>query len=201
MEQLKKTLTALPIAAGLVLAVSACTDTGDDVARVPNQTQSPEPSAESAAAPSEATGQSSTGLAEFGAAGSRDAQAAVASAEAAVRGSSAIELDYSERHQSWEVDLFDVDTEHEVQVSPDGSEVLEQRESGGVEPEVAGELEQAKISMADALAIAIEAASGNVEEVSLEDEDGRPVWEVEIDHGDGSSTDVRINAMTGDRII
>jgi uncharacterized membrane protein YkoI len=197
METPQRILLVLPIAAGLALGVSACNDTGDDVSQ-PDQDQTQ--STETATAGQGASGAPSTGGTGSALAGERNAQAAVETAVAAIRGSSAVELDYSDRHQAWEVDVFDVDTELEVEVSPDGSQVLEQRESGGVEAEQARELAEAKVSMAEALATAAQVEAGNVDRVTLKDEDGKPVWEIEIDSPDGSSTEVLVDATTGEQI-
>jgi uncharacterized membrane protein YkoI len=205
MEQLKKTLTVLPIAAGLALAVAACDSggaeegTGEDEVSLAEPTQAQTTAGTLVPSP-EATDTSGPSDGGTAMAGERDAQAAVEAAVQAVAGAAAFELDYSDDNQSWEVDLIHVDAEWEVTVSPDGSEVLLEQESGAAEPENADALEQAEISMAEAIAAALEEESGNVDEVGLEDEDGQPVWEVEVESGDGSSTDVRIDAMTGDRI-
>ena len=193
MEQLRKTFTALSIAAGLAVTVSACDATGDDISQ-------PEPGQAQPAETPAGAGNPSPGGTGSAMPGERNARAAVETAVNAVRGSSAIELDFSDRLQAWEVDVFDVDAELEVQVSPDGSEVLAQRESGGAEPEQARELEQTRVSMSEALVTAAEAESGNVDEVTLGDEGGLPVWEIEIGREDGSSADVLIDAVTGEQI-
>ena len=92
------------------------------------------------------------------------------------------------------------DTEHEVRVSPDGNEVIEQRESGPAESEDVTDLGAASVLMSDAIGTALAEVPGQVEEASLDDEDDMPVWEIEIQAEDGSCTEVLIDAVSGDRV-
>lgn len=50
----------------------------------------------------------------------------------------------------------------------------------------------------EAIEIALKEVPGLVEEVELEDEDGVPVFEIEIVSADGLETEVEIDALTGD---
>lgn len=50
----------------------------------------------------------------------------------------------------------------------------------------------------DAIEIALKEVPGTVEEVELEDEDGKLVFEIEIVSTDGTETEVEIDAMSGD---
>lgn len=129
-----------------------------------------------------------------------DGSAAVETAIAAVAGSAAIELDYSDRRQAREVDVISGDIEHEVRVSPDGNEVIEQRESGPAESEDVTDLGTASVLMSDAIGTALAEVPGHVEEASLDDEEDMPVWEIEVEAEDGSTTDLLIDAVSGKRI-
>ena len=115
-------------------------------------------------------------------------------------GSAAIELGYSDRRQSWEVDVISGDTEHEVRVSPDGTEVIEQRESGTAESEDVTDLGAASVLMSDAIGTALAEVPGQIEEASLDDEEDMPVWEIEVEAEDGSITELLIDAVSGERI-
>lgn len=194
-----KKFCILPTIAATMLALSACNGGGE--------ASSPEGGSSEVATETapDSTGMTSSGTASpdagaTGADGNRDPLAAIATAVEAVPGSSAVELDYSNRHQSWEVELINVDAGHEVEVSPDGSEVLDQHAAGSADPEDAGDLKQANVSMAEAVGTALEGANGPVDEVSLDSEDGLPMWEIEIEESGGSSTELLVDGMTGELI-
>lgn len=207
MESLKKNLSFVSIAAGLALALSACGEDGDQTQapEEPTQTQTTmeTPGASPGASPATSPGGSpgATGGTGSPIAGvQRDARAAVATAVAAVNGSTAIELDFSDSRQEWEVELVSADTEHEVRVSPDGSEVLEQKEGGAADEEDRSELEGMTVTLAKAIETAQQEAAGQVQEASLESENDKPVWEVEIRAEDGKSTEIQIDAKTGEPV-
>lgn len=198
---MNKKFSVLPIVAATMLTVSACNG-GGETTEAPssdgtNQSETEGTPASAGMASPETT---SPGAGDTGAAGKRDPRAAIATAVEAVPGSSAVELDYSKRNQSWEVELINVSAGHEVAVSPDGSKVLDQHPTGAADPEDAGDLNQANISMMDAVGTVLEEAGGTVDEVSLDSEDGQPMWEIEIEQGEGSSTELLVDGMTGELI-
>ncbi|EMY34289.1 putative lipoprotein, partial [Arthrobacter crystallopoietes BAB-32] len=132
--------------------------------------------------------------------GERNASAAVETALAAVDGSMAFELSFNRSRGEWEVELVSADTEHEVRVSADGSEVLEEHTSGAVDAEDRTELQGARVPLAEAITTAQEEADGEVQEASLEDENGKAVWEIEIRPEGGQETEVLIDAATGEPV-
>ena len=132
--------------------------------------------------------------------GDTNGDAAVTTAVAAVAGSAAIEADYSSDRLGWEVELVSGGMEYEVLVLADGSEVLEQREKGPADEEDRLAVESAAVPLVEAILTAHQVINGNLSEASLEDEDDRPVWEVEIRAEDGSVNEVIIDAVSGERI-
>jgi uncharacterized membrane protein YkoI len=132
--------------------------------------------------------------------GDSNGRAAVETAVAAVPGSAAVDVDYSSDRQGWEVELVSGGTEHEVLVLADGSEVLDQRDKGPADEEDRLAIESATVSLIEAIETAQQAAVGDLEEASLEDEGDKPVWEVEIRAEGGGLTEVVIDAVSGEQI-
>lgn len=204
MRPMQTKFSVLPLIAAIALSLSACN--GGEEASSPdeaNQSGAEEaPGNPGATSPGTAGPEAGDTAAadETGAADKRDPLAAIATAVEAVPGSSAVELDYSKRNQSWEVELINVSAVHEVAVSPDGSKVLDHHPAGSADPEDSGDLKQANISMTEAVGTVLEEADGPVDEVSLDDEDGRPMWEIEIESPDGTSTELLVDGMTGELI-
>jgi uncharacterized membrane protein YkoI len=127
-----------------------------------------------------------------------DVAAVVATAEGAVDGSRAQELERSDEDTGWEVTVVAGDTEHEVVVSPDGTEVLSQRQGWTVDDEDRAALERATVDLAQAVETAREEVDGDLEDVSLDEEGRVLVWEVDIrEPGAEDSAEVRINAEDG----
>ncbi|GLB67906.1 PepSY domain-containing protein [Arthrobacter mangrovi] len=131
--------------------------------------------------------------------GEPNASAALLTALAAVQGGDAMVLDFRNGTQAWRVDVVGADTDYRVLVSPDGSKVLEQH-SRAADPEDRSQLGQAKITMAEAMATAQQQASGQVSEASLDKENGKIVWKIEVTSTDGQSTDVLIDAVSGETV-
>ncbi|EMY32468.1 propeptide PepSY amd peptidase M4 [Arthrobacter crystallopoietes BAB-32] len=199
MEPLKKNLSVVSIAAGLALALSAC---GEDssATQAPAEDKAQErveaPGGSPAATP-DATEDTSSSKGD----GKPDARAAVETAVAEVDNGTAVELDFSDDRKSWEVELVSADTEQEVRVSPDGSEVLGQEWLGEADEEDRSELQGAKVTLAEALGAAQQEAAGEIKEASLDDDENDiPVWEVEVRVEKERSEEVRINAATGEPI-
>ncbi|WP_158300473.1 PepSY domain-containing protein [Arthrobacter crystallopoietes] len=111
-----------------------------------------------------------------------------------------MDVDYSDDRQGWEVELISGGTEHEVLVLADGSEVLDQRDKGPADEEDRRAVESATVSLAEAIETAQQAAVGDLEEASLEDENDKPVWEVEIRSEGGTLTEVLIDAVSGEQL-
>ncbi|QTG79533.1 PepSY domain-containing protein [Arthrobacter crystallopoietes] len=208
-----RSLPILSAAAGLAFVMTGCDSVEDGPATTGEGTQeqvapettgaTPEPTVTSPAAASASPGPTSPGTGGVTGTpptGDTNGDAAVATAVAAVAGSAAIEVDYSSDRLGWEVELISGGLEYEVLLLADGSEVLEQREKGPADEEDRLAVESAAVPLVEAISTAHQVINGNLSEASLEDEDDRPVWEVEIRAEDGSVNEVIIDAVSGERI-
>jgi uncharacterized membrane protein YkoI len=201
MDQRSRNLTTIAFAVGLALSMAACDspEQGAPTTAGPTQTQMA-PSATPGTSPGTTPGAAAPGEGGSPAAGGEpNASAALLTALAAVRGSDAIELDFRPGSQAWRVDVIGADTDYRLLVSPDGSEVLEEH-SRAADPEHRSELQQAKIPMSEAITIGQQQAGGQISEVSLDDENGKIVWKVEVISTDGQRTEVLIDAVSGEAV-
>ena len=201
MDQRSRNLTTIAFAVGLALSMAACDspEQGAPTTAGPTQTQMA-PGATPGTSPGTTPGAAAPGEGGSPAAGGElNASAALLTALAAVRGSDAIELDFRPGSQAWRVDVIGADTEYRLLVSPDGSEVLEQHPRAA-DPEHRSELQQARIPMSEAITIGQQQAGGEISEVSLDDEDGKVVWKVEVISTDGQRTEVLVDAVSGEAV-
>jgi uncharacterized membrane protein YkoI len=206
-------LPTLTAAAGLALVMTGCDSVEDGPATTGEGTQeqvapettgaAPEATATPPGAASASPGATSPGAG--GATGTpptgdSNGDAAVETAVAAVAGSAATEIDYSSDRLGWEVELISGRMEYELLVLADGSEVIDQRERGPADEEDRLAVQEATVPLAEAIDTAHQIVNGDLEEASLEDEDEKPVWEVEIRAEDGSVNEVVIDAVSGEQI-
>lgn len=193
--------TAHTPTAALILTVGALLlgGCGNDAGTAPESQTTPtatDGAAATTAAPSEAG--PSEGAASGEAASMRDVARVVAAAESVVERSQALDLDWQDDGSGWDVTVVAGDTEHEIRVSPDGSDVLSQREDGQVDDEDRTELQRATVDLIQATETARGEVNGEVEDVSLDEDDGALVWEVAIrEEGARDSIDVHLNAEDG----
>ncbi|WP_298871295.1 PepSY domain-containing protein [uncultured Microbacterium sp.] len=122
----------------------------------------------------------------------QDAVRAVTTAESDA-GGRAFALDADDNR--WEVHVAVGDQEVEVQVSTDGTRAESSDGSERLDADDSAALQATTTTLADAIRIAATRASGGarVEEAVLEQEDGAPVWKVEIAGG----TTVRVSGVDG----
>lgn len=129
-----------------------------------------------------------------------DAQAAVGVALAAVPGGAVIEVERETHHGQavWEVVVRDPNGRGiELKIETTTGDILK-RESENL-PWYAKD-SAPKIDIREAIAIALAATPGTIEETELDWEQGRLVWEVEILTANGRLVELDIDAVTG-RII
>ena len=204
MDQRSRNLTTIAFAVGLALSIAACDspEQGAPTTAGPTQTQMA-PGATPGTSPGTTPGAAAPGEGGAGgspaAGGELNASAALLTALAAVRGGDAIDLDFRPGSQAWRVDVIGADTEYRLLVSPDGSEVLEQH-ARAADPEHRSELQQARIPMSEAITIGQQQAGGEISEVSLDDENGKIVWKVEVISTDGQRTEVLVDAVSGEAV-
>jgi len=104
----------------------------------------------------------------------------------------------------WDVDVTAADgSRHEVGVDATTGEVVaresddadDDRGDDDGDPSLAAD---AAVTQAEAEAAARATAPGTIHQVTIEREDGRVVWDVEVDGDDGARHDVQVDAETGD---
>lgn len=122
----------------------------------------------------------------------QEAVRAITTAEADA-GGRAFELDTDDGQ--WQVHVAVGDREVEVRVSADGSRAESSDDSDGLDADDDAALRAATTTLADAIRIAATRASGEarIEEAALEQEDGSPVWKVDLAGG----ITVRVSGTNG----
>ncbi|PYF97845.1 Peptidase propeptide and YPEB domain-containing protein [Georgenia satyanarayanai] len=126
------------------------------------------------------------------------ANALSAAAEELGGQSFAVERNDDDGEELWEVSVAVGDDDIEVHVSVDGNEIVHEGEREPLEDEDRRRLEGASISAAEAATTAATEMSATVEEVDLNEHLGTVVWDVELLTTDGATTEVRVDATTGE---
>ena len=116
---------------------------------------------------------------------------AVKTAEAEV-GGEAYELDDQDRDGTWEVDVMTADGAFEVKVADDGVTVVDV-ENEDMDADERAALENSAISLVEAVEKAHAEFGGVLDDVELEEEDGRWYWEISFEGRD----DVYVNLSDG----
>ncbi|MGB3954605.1 MAG: PepSY domain-containing protein [Brooklawnia sp.] len=118
--------------------------------------------------------------------------AAVALAESEVPGSQAVGLDLDD-DGSWEVEVISGERKFEFDISADGRTVLE-REEDDADDDKVSKLAQVQVPITDAISTAMTQVAGQFDDAELDEEDGRVVWEVNLD----DDVDVHVDVVTGE---
>lgn len=199
-----RTLKSLSVAvvAAAALTLSAC-GSGGDAEQTDGVEQSQAPQEESAPADGAQSEETPTAEASASDSASGSAQggeleaagAAIETAEAE-NGGTAHHIDWDD-NEHWEIDVVG-DREWEYQVSADGSSV-EQTDEDDADGDDTREVEQAEVTLLEALETALEDTPGTIDDAELDEDDGSLHWEVGIyAEGSSDSTDIRIDAQSGD---
>lgn len=98
----------------------------------------------------------------------------------------------------WEVSVAVGDEDVEVFVSMDGNAVVREGERESLDDEDRRELDQVSITAAQAATTAATEAGASVEEVDLDEDGGTLAWDIELLTTDGATTEVRVDAVTGE---
>ncbi|MEE6272749.1 PepSY domain-containing protein [Georgenia wangjunii] len=198
----------LPTAAALTLVAGALAGCGGDG----GSDQTEEPGIESTGSPAASPSETVTDLAPDqpslspGSSASPDAFAAddagltaLSTAETAVENARAFELDRSDDDGGrWEVQIAADGVEHEVRVSLDGTTLIDHEREDELDDEDRTRLDAASVAAAEAGFNALSEVSGAITEITLDEERGTVVWEVEVRTSDGADIDVLIDAATGE---
>lgn len=193
----------------LALGVSACGQTGtptetpaapatraeapaETAPGGPATTQAESPPAAPAGTPQTAPAPGQASANERNAAALR----AIATAESAANGT-AYEIDDEDDDQTWEVDVMVGERSVEVKVSADGNTVVSQSDDDDDDADDRARLSRATVPLAQAIEIALREVPGTLDDVELDDEDGRDVWEVKIDTPDNDDVKVYVSITDG----
>ena len=191
-----RTLSAAVIAAA-ALTVSAC-GSGDDAEQTDGVEQSQAPQEESDpadGAQSEETSTAESTVSDSAQGGDLESATAAIDTAEAEHGGTAHHIDWDD--ERWEIDVVG-DREWEYQVSADGSTV-ERADEDEADGDDQREVQQAEISVLEALEIALGHTPGTIDDAELDEDDGTLHWEVGIyAEGSSDSTDIRIDAQSGD---
>ena len=117
--------------------------------------------------------------------------AAVALAQSEVLGSQAIELGLK-ADGTWQVEVIMGERKVEFDISADGTQVLGRTEDGADAADIR-RLEQAQVTIEEAIRTAMSAVAGRFDEAELDEEQGVIFWEVDLD-----AVDVHVDAITGE---
>ncbi len=110
----------------------------------------------------------------------------------------AVDRSDDDGEELWEVSVAVGDEDVEVHVSADGNEVVHEGERESLDDEDRQRLDAASISASEAAITAATERSAAVEEVDLNEHLGTVVWDVELLSTDGVTTEVRVDATTGE---
>lgn len=211
LEGMKQTRKILPLTSAvigaLLLAGCGAGDT-DSAATISPENESTgrvtDNPTDGSAAPSESVSQAPSGSASPDLTASQQAaMAAVDTALGNYRGGKAVELDYDDKSDTFEVDVVQDGTKHEVTTDGKGQNITGDDDEGAVSDKDAGKYGRASLDLDEALQRAFQEASENqgnddavLDEVSLEEEGDDVYWKVELDSG-GQDLDYLVNANTG----
>lgn len=191
-----RTLSVAVVAAA-ALTLSAC-GSGSDAPTETSGIEQTQPAADDTVPTEESTeGAESSASASMHRGGSlEDARAAIDTAEAE-NGGTAHQIDFDDNNH-WEIDVIGSDREWEYHVSADGS-TIEKTEEDDLDDDDRREIQEAEVSLIEALEIALDHTAGTIDDAELDEDDGSLRWEVEI-HVDGSddSRELSVDAKSGD---
>ncbi len=210
-EKPSRYLGALSLAAAAALALSACTPAGESA----DETTTPVEQETVASTPAEDTGSPTPAQSPSSddddnddgddqAVGEEKFEDVIKTAEAAVSGGKVIDYEYdpNDGAKTYEVDVVDGNNvRHELDIDADATTITEQEQDDTLDGDDLKEFQGAKIGIVDAVKAAREKAGADavVDEVELEWENNKSVWEVKFKPDDGG-TKVKVDAETGEVI-
>lgn len=191
---------SLSVVAAAALTLSACG--GGEAAPEESEAAASQPADTGEAVPTAESTESAGAGSSVDSAQSRggdleDARAAVQTAEDE-NGGTAHSLDYDE-NDLWEVTVLADGTEWEYDISTDGSTIERTDEDSEDDSDDQRELDEAEVSLIEALETALEDTPGTIDDIDLDEDDGTLRWDVTI-HIDGSNDqqEIEVDAVSGE---
>ncbi|ROO89141.1 peptidase YpeB-like protein [Actinocorallia herbida] len=108
------------------------------------------------------------------------------------------ELDDEGEKPTWQIDVLTEDDKwREITVDGATGEVTQDQESSG-DTDEATAIRAAKVTAADAVKKATETQPGTLQSLEFENEDGKPMWNVDIKSDDGTEHELQVPADNAD---
>lgn len=121
---------------------------------------------------------------------------AIATAEAENDGI-AVQIDWEDRDE-WEVEVVEGDREIEYRISADGGEVVDSRDEDDDDDDDRAAAEAASVSMSEAIQSVADEHGGDLESASIDDDDNRVGYEIEMREGGDDDREFWVDAESGE---
>ena len=130
--------------------------------------------------------------------GSKDnALKAIDTAEKEI-GGKVVDLDWDDDKSGWDVEVVKGNKSHEIEISPDGSKITNRDEVEDVDSDDRREYEAIKVDIRKAIETALKDTPGGLDDVSVDEEQGQIMWEVDVyPEGGGSDVTIYIDVKSG----
>lgn len=130
--------------------------------------------------------------------GSKDnALKAIDTAEKEI-GGKVVDLDWDDDKSGWDVEVVKGNKSHEIEISPDGSKITNRDEVEDVDSDDRREHDAIKVDICKAIETALKDTPGGLDDVSVDEEQGQIMWEVDVyPEGGGSDVTIYIDVKSG----
>lgn len=130
--------------------------------------------------------------------GSKDnALKAIDTAEKEI-GGKVVDLDWDDDKSGWEVEVYKGGKIHEIKIAADGSKIIERDDVENADADDRREYDAIKVDIRKAIETALKDTPGSLDDVSVDEEQGQIMWNVEIyPEGGGSDVDIYIDVKSG----
>lgn len=130
--------------------------------------------------------------------GSKDnALKAIDTAEKEI-GGKVVDLDWDDDKSGWEVEVYKGGKIHEIKIAADGSKIIERDDVENADADDRREYDAIKTDIRKAIETALKDTPGSLDDVSVDEEQGQIMWNVEIyPEGGGSDVDIYIDVKSG----
>ena len=130
--------------------------------------------------------------------GSKDnALKAIDTAEKEI-GGKVVDLDWDDDKSGWDVEVVKGNKSHEIEISPDGSKITNRDEVEDVDSDDRREYDAIKVDIRKAIETALKDTPGGLDDVSVDEEQGQIMWEVDVyPEGGGSDVTIYIDVKSG----
>lgn len=130
--------------------------------------------------------------------GSKDnALKAIDTAEKEI-GGKVVDLDWDDDKSGWEVEVYKGGKIHEIKIAADGSKIIERDDVENADADDRREYDAIKTDIRKAIETALKDTPGSLDDVSVDEEQGQIMWEVDVyPEGGGSDVTIYIDVKSG----